>query len=270
MWRPSEPSLTIAARGLVGLDLIVTGAASDLHSGRHGGAVPNPLHALSAILASLHRPDGSVAVAGFYDDVRPLGTEEKAALRAIPFDEEDYREEVGARALLGEPGFTTLERVWTRPTLEVNGIRGGGDLTVIPREARAHVTCRLVPEQRPAAVLEALARHVETYCPPGVAAAVVPESDGVPAYSIPAEHRGIVSAREALRRVYPGVEPLLVRMGGTLPAASILGDVLGLDTVFFSFSGGGECLHAPNEFFRLARLREGQEAWAELLQLLAS
>ena len=200
----------------------------------------------------------------------PLSPEDREALSAIPFDEEAYRDEVGAQALAGEPGYTTLERIWTRPTLEVNGVRGGGDLTVIPKEARAHVTCRLVPDQRPAAVLEALARHVEAHCPSGVTASVVPESDGVPAYSIREDHPGIAAAREALRRVYPSVEPLLVRMGGTLPAASMLAAELRLDTVFFSFSSGDENLHAPNEFFRLARLREGQEAWRHLLELLAA
>jgi acetylornithine deacetylase/succinyl-diaminopimelate desuccinylase-like protein len=178
MWRPSEPSLTIAARGLVGLDLVVTGARSDLHSGRHGGAIPNPLGALATILAGLHRPDGAVAVEGFYEDVRPLSEDDRGALLAIPFDEEAYRSEIGAQALAGEPGFTVLERIWTRPTLEVNGLRAGGDLTVIPREARAHVTCRLVPDQRPAAVLEAVARHVALHCPPGVTVSVFPESDG--------------------------------------------------------------------------------------------
>jgi acetylornithine deacetylase/succinyl-diaminopimelate desuccinylase-like protein len=270
MWRPSEPSLTIAARGLVGLDLVVTGARSDLHSGRHGGAIPNPLRALATILAGLHRPDGAVAVEGFYEDVRPLSEDDRAALLAIPFDEEAYRSEIGAQALAGEPGFTALERIWTRPTLEINGLRGGGDLTVIPGEARAHVTCRLVPDQRPVAVLEAVARHVALHCPPGVTVSVLPEADGVPAYSIAADHPGVLAARDALRRVYPGVEPLVVRMGGTLPAASIMGAVLGLETVFFSFSSGDEGLHAPNEFFRLSRLREGLQAWAHLFELLAA
>lgn len=270
MWRPSEPSLTIAARGLVGFDVVVTGAGSDLHSGRHGGAIPNPLRALAGILAGPHRPDGTVAIEGFYEDVRPVSENDRAALLVIPFDEEAYRSEIGAQALAGEPGFTALERIWTRPTLEVNGLRGGGDLTVIPREVRAHVTFRLVPDQRPAAVLEAVARHVALHCPPGVTASVLPESDGVPAYSIAADHPGVVAARDALRRVYAGVEPLVVHMGGTLPAASIMGAVLGLETVFFSFSSGDEGLHAPNEFFRLSRLREGLQAWAHLFELLAA
>ena len=151
MWRASEPSVPVAAKGLLALDVVVVGPASDLHSGRHGGAVHNPNHALAAIVASLHRTDGAVAVDRFYDDVIPLTEADRAALERIPFEEDVYRRDVGVSALHGEPGWTTLERLWTRPTLEVNELKGGGAFTVIPHEARAHVTCRLVPSRtRPA------------------------------------------------------------------------------------------------------------------------
>ena len=270
MWRPDEPSLTLGSRGLVDAELVVTGAASDLHSGRHGGAVANPLHALAEIVASLHAPDGSVAVAGFYDDVLRLEPEERAELARVPFDEEAYRLEIGVPALHGEPGFTALERIWTRPTLEVNGIWGGGAFTVIPRAARAHISCRLVPDQEPVAVAAALAEHVAGRWRPGVEAALAHRPFSTPAYAIPPTHPAIAAAREALRRTYPGSEPLLVRMGGTLPAAPLFREILGLETLFFSFSTGDERLHAPNEFFRLSRLREGLRAWAELWSLVAS
>src|SRR3954471_7680675 len=125
MWRPSEPSVSVAAKGLLALDIEVTGPDSDLHSGRHGGAVHNPNHALALILASLHDADGRVAVPGFYDGVRDV------EIGAIPFDEAEYRRQVGVPELFGEPGFSTLERLWTRPTLEVNGVIGGGAFTVI-------------------------------------------------------------------------------------------------------------------------------------------
>src|SRR5262249_51684972 len=118
MWRPDEPSISVASKGLVGFDLVAIGAASALHSGRHGGAVQHPRHALAPPLSTLHRPGGGVAVEGFYDQVRPLAEADRAALAAVPFDEEAYRESVGAHALHGEPGFSTLERLWTRPTLE--------------------------------------------------------------------------------------------------------------------------------------------------------
>jgi acetylornithine deacetylase/succinyl-diaminopimelate desuccinylase-like protein len=172
-------------------------------------------------------------------------------------------------ALHGEPGRSTLERLWTRPTLEVNELRGGGAFTVIPRAARAHVTCRLVPEQRPDAVARAIAAHVEAVAPPGVEVSVREHPGAVPAYAIPVDHPAVLAADRALRTVYPGVEPLLVRIGGTLPAATLFERELGLKTLLFSFSTSDEQLHAPNEFFRLARLDEGIAAWTELWRLLA-
>jgi acetylornithine deacetylase/succinyl-diaminopimelate desuccinylase-like protein len=269
MWRASEPSIAIGAKGLLAFDLTVTGARADLHSGRHGGAVHNPNHALAVLVASLHDPDGGVAVAGFYDGVESLGEADRAALQAVPFDEEEYRREVGVVALHGEPGYSTLERLWARPTLEVNGIAGGGAFTVIPSEARAHVTCRLVPGQQPDAVFAAIAAHVRSHTPPGVGVAIEAEAGAVPAYAIAADHPAVEAGRRALATVYPDRQPLLVRMGGTLPAAVLFEQILGLKTLMFSFSTGDEQLHAPDEFFRLERLEEGMRAWAELWLRLA-
>ncbi|HST17931.1 MAG TPA: dipeptidase [Gaiellaceae bacterium] len=270
MWRASEPSVAVAAKGLLALDLVVTGPASDLHSGRHGGAVHNPNHALARIVASLHSADGGVAVPGFYDDAAELAPADRDALERVPFDEEAYRSEVGVPALHGEPGRSTLERLWARPTLEVNELRGGGAFTVIPREARAHVTCRLVPDQDPDRVFEAIAAHVADMSPPGVAVGVERQPGAVPAYAIAADHPAVRAAHSALHTVYRDREPLLVRIGGTLPAAVLFERVLGLKTLLFSFSTADENLHAPNEFFRLERLDEGVAAWTELWRLLAT
>ncbi|MFL5925745.1 MAG: M20/M25/M40 family metallo-hydrolase [Gaiellaceae bacterium] len=261
MWRASEPSIPIAAKGLLALDVVVTGPASDLHSGRHGGAVQNPNHALAAIVAGLHDADGAVAVRGFYDDVVPV------EVGNVPFDEEAYRRETGAPALHGEPGYSTLERLWTRPTLEVNELRGGGAFTVIPRQARAYLTCRLVPNQEPERILAAIRRHIAA--PAGVAVRVDARPGAVPAYSIAVDDPAVRAAQAALRAVYPDREPLLVRIGGTLPAAAMFEQVLGLKTLLFSFSTADENLHAPNEFFRLARLGEGVAAWSALWRALA-
>ena len=261
MWRASEPSIPVAAKGLLALDLVVEGPSSDLHSGRHGGAVQNPNHALAAIVASFHTGDGTVAVPGFYEDVAPVELED------IPFDEEAYRKEIGVPELHGEPGYSALERLWTRPTLEVNELRGGGAFTVIPKEARAHITCRLVPDQDPERVLSAIERHV--VAPPGVAVRIEAHPGAVPAYSIGVDHPAVRAAAQALRAVYAGEEPLLVRIGGTLPAAVLFEQILGVKTLLFSFSTADENLHAPNEFFRLARLGEGIAAWSELWRLLA-
>jgi len=269
MWRPSEPSVSVAAKGLVAFDLVVEGPATDLHSGRHGGAVQNPNHALARIVASLHDDEGSVEVPGFYDEVEPLSDADAAALAQIPFDEESYRADVGVTALHGEPGHSTLERLWTRPTLEVNELRGGGPFTVIPRVARAHLTSRLVPGQHPEAIVDVVAAHVVRHTPPGVTARIELQPGAVPAYALGAGHPAADAAVQALRSVYPGSEPLLVRIGGTLPAASLFERILGLKTLLFSFSTSDEQLHAPNEFFRLSRLEEGVAAWSELWRLLA-
>jgi acetylornithine deacetylase/succinyl-diaminopimelate desuccinylase-like protein len=263
MWRPSEPSIAVAAKGLLALELVVDGPASDLHSGRHGGAVLNPNHALAAIVASFHDADGRVAVPGFYDDVVPVGD-----LSRVPFDESAYRAEVGVPELHGEPGFSTLERLWARPTLDVNELRGGGAFTVIPGRATAYVTCRLVPDQRPPRVFDALAAHVAAVAPAAVRVRVELLPGAVPAYSIPEDDPAVVAGVHALRTVYPSTEPLLVRIGGTLPAATLFERELGVKTLLFSFSIGDEQLHAPNEFFRLPRIEEGIAAWTELWRLL--
>jgi acetylornithine deacetylase/succinyl-diaminopimelate desuccinylase-like protein len=143
MWRPSEPSLSVKSKGLVSMDIVVTGAATDLHSGRYGGTVANPLHALSEILASLHTPDGAVAVAGFHDGIPPLSEARRREIADVSFDVTHYLGALGLAQAHGEPGFTTLERLWERPTLEINGVRGGGKYTVIPHIATANVSCRL-------------------------------------------------------------------------------------------------------------------------------
>jgi acetylornithine deacetylase/succinyl-diaminopimelate desuccinylase-like protein len=271
MWRIDEPSLTVASRGLCGLELTLTAAAKDLHSGRHGGGVANPLHAMAALIASMHEADGRVAVAGFYDDVVELTDEERAAIAALPYDERAYLAQVGAPSAVGEPGYTTLERQWTRPTLEVNGMWGGyqgpGQKTVIPSEAHAKITCRLVPDQDPEAVAARVARHLEAHVPPGTRLSLSLENHGSRAAHIGRDHFALSAADAALQATY-GVRPIVVRMGGTVPIAELFQRHLGLDTVFFSFSTADEDFHAPNEFFRVHRLHEGLDAWARYWDIL--
>jgi acetylornithine deacetylase/succinyl-diaminopimelate desuccinylase-like protein len=184
MWRIDEPSLTVASRGLAGLELTLTAASKDLHSGRHGGAVANPLHAMARLVASLHDADGRVAVAGFYDRVRELTPAERADIAALPFDEATYLAQIGASSVFGEPGYTTLERLWTRPTLEVNGMWGGyegpGSKTVIPSEAHAKITCRLVVDQDPEEIVELVRRHLVAHVPPGTRLSIAPAITGTP------------------------------------------------------------------------------------------
>jgi acetylornithine deacetylase/succinyl-diaminopimelate desuccinylase-like protein len=271
MWRVDVPSITVASRGLAGLEFTVQGPAKDLHSGRHGGAVANPLHALARLVASLHTDDGRVAVAGFYDDVAALDAAERAGLDALPFSDDDYLQQVGAPALVGEPGYGTLARLWARPTLEVNGLWGGyqgaGSKTVIPAEAHAKITCRLVPDQRPDDIVAKVAAHLRSHTPLGVTLAIRDGDHGAAAYAIPADHPALQAAAAVLAEVY-GAAPYRVRMGGTLPVSELFRRILGIYTVFFSFSTADEDFHAPNEFFRVARLYEGQDAWARLLARL--
>jgi acetylornithine deacetylase/succinyl-diaminopimelate desuccinylase-like protein len=271
MWRIDEPSLTVASRGLCGLELTLTAASKDLHSGRHGGGVANPLHAMATLIASLHESDGRVAVAGFYDAVRELSPDERATLAALPYDERAYLAQVGAPSAFGEPGYTTLERQWTRPTLEVNGMWGGyqgpGQKTVIPSEAHAKITCRLVPDQEPKEVAARVRQHLETHVPPGTRLSVLSAGHGSRAAHIRSDHFALKAADAALHATY-GVRPLVVRMGGTVPISELFQRHMGLDTVFFSFSTADEDFHAPNEFFRVHRLHEGLEAWARYWRIL--
>ncbi|HVT40728.1 MAG TPA: dipeptidase [Gemmatimonadaceae bacterium] len=271
MWRTDEPSLTVSSRGLAGLEVTLTAASRDLHSGRHGGGVANPLHAMARLIASLHEPSGRVAVAGFYEKVRELTAAERARIAALPFDEQSYLAQVGAPAPSGEPGYTTLERQWTRPTVEVNGMWGGyggpGQKTVIPSEAHAKITCRLVPDQDPDEVVGLVTRHLESHAPSGTTLSISPADHGARAAHIAADHFALKVADAALLAVY-GVRPLIVRMGGTVPISELFQRHMGLDTVFFSFSTADEDFHAPNEFFRVHRLHEGLEAWARYWELL--
>jgi acetylornithine deacetylase/succinyl-diaminopimelate desuccinylase-like protein len=271
MWRIDEPSLTVASRGLCGLELTLTAASKDLHSGRHGGGVANPLHAIAALVASLHESNGRVTVAGFYDDVRELSPDERAALAALPYDEPAYLAQVGAQSVFGEPGYTTLERQWTRPTLEVNGMWGGyqgpGQKTVIPCEAHAKITCRLVPDQHPDEVAARVRRHLEAHLPQGTRLSLSLADHGSRAAHIKLDHFALRAADAALHTTY-GVRPLVVRMGGTVPISELFQRHMGLDTVFFSFSTADEDFHAPNEFFRVHRLHEGLEAWARYWEIL--
>ena len=271
MWRINEPSLTVASRGLAGLELTLTAAKKDLHSGRHGGAVANPLHAMAEVIASLHDAHGKVAVRGFYDRVTELSSEERADIAALPFDDAAYLEQVGAPETFGESGYTTLERQWTRPTLDVNGIWGGyqgpGSKTVIPSEAHAKITCRLVPDQDPDEIASLVARHLEAHTPAGTTLDISYGDHGARPYAISADHPALQAASRALAEVY-GVTPLVVRMGGTVPISELFKRHMGIDTVFFSFSTADEDYHAPNEFFRIHRLHEGLASWARCLALL--
>jgi acetylornithine deacetylase/succinyl-diaminopimelate desuccinylase-like protein len=272
-WRADLPSVIVGSRGICALEVSVSGPGKDLHSGRHGGAVANPIQALVKLLAGLHDEAGAVAVPGFYDGLEPVGEDEIAGIAAISFDEAAYLREVGAVEGVGEAGYTLLQRNWIRPTLEFNGIVGGytgaGKKTVIPASASAKITCRLVPGQDPTRIVELVATHLERHAPRGTRVSVRREAGGTPAYAVRADHPGLALSEDVLEGVL-GQRPVRVRMGATIPIGEIFHRVLGLDTVFFSFATVDEDYHAPNEFFRLSSYRTGMIAWARYLRRLGA
>lgn len=271
MWRPDVPSITVSSRGLAALSFTVRGARQDLHSGRHGGGVANPLHAAAELVASLH-DNGKVAVEGFYDDVVALDAALSRGLERLSFDEKKYLAQIGAPAGFGEPGYGMLARQWYRPTLEANGFYGGyqgpGSKTVLPSEAHVKLTCRLVPNQNPSDVIARVRRHLEKRCPPGVSIEIEEGHEGAKAYCVSPDKPAVRAAADTLNEVF-GVPPEIVGMGGTIPIVTTFRDVLGVDTVFFSFSTADENIHAPNEFYRPERFRLGLQAWARLWRRLA-
>jgi acetylornithine deacetylase/succinyl-diaminopimelate desuccinylase-like protein len=270
MWRADLPTLTVASRGLCALEFSVKGAGKDLHSGRHGGSAPNALHALAKLVASLHDADGRVAVAGFYDGILPPDPLIFQSIRAAQFDPSAYYEAIGAEPPEPLPDAETLlRRQWLEPTLEINGMWGGyskpGSKTVIPASGHAKITCRLVAGQDPAKVTAAIERHLQNNLPPGFALEVTDMGHGSRAFSLNPDNPLLTIAEDVLEALW-GTRPLRVAMGATIPIGSIFREHLGIDTMFFSFSTADEDFHAPNEFFRLSRFRDGQLAWEDLLR----
>ena len=267
-----QPSLTVALRGICAVQVDVTGPSRDLHSGSYGGAVCNPIHELAAMLAGLHDRDGSVAVPGFYDRVREATAEEREQTAAVPFSAEEFLTETGAPAVFGAPGYTTRERIWHRPTLEINGVWGGyqeaGIKTVLPSRAGAKITCRLVADQDPEEIRTLLIDHLTSAAPEGVVVEVQRLSmDGKP-YEIPAGNRFNRIAAAVLTEEY-GKAPVYLRAGGSIPITGCFRDHLGVHTVNFGFGLKDELAHSPNEFFRLSSFRRSQRLYARLLRRMA-
>ena len=271
-WTADEPNIVVGLKGLSSMELKVTGAKSDLHSGLHGGAVANPLLALSQILAGLKNAEGDILVEGFYKGVQELTDEDRAEIASVPYNEANYMAELGVDALHGEPGYSTRERAWARPTMDVNGIWGGyqgeGSKTVLPNEARAKITCRLVDGQEPQEVFEAIVSHAKKICPAGVKfSAERLVGSGTP-FRVPRNHNASEMVRQVLEEVY-GMAPYVTRLGGSIPIISTFLQEIGVHTTMFGFSIGDENLHAPNEFFRLRNFDRGQKAYCRLLEKLA-
>jgi acetylornithine deacetylase/succinyl-diaminopimelate desuccinylase-like protein len=262
-------SVNVGSRGNAGFEFTVRTAAKDLHSGRYGGIVPNALHVIADMVSALHASDGSVAVPQFYQDVKDTGVAELEALESVPLDEQSLFATIGSRPL-GEPGRSTLERLWLRPCLDVNGMWGGymgpGGKTVIPHEAHAKLTVRLVPSQDPSKVAQAVKDFLVSRCPVGCELEFGVDRGQSAAYEVPLSHPLLHVVEAALTKTH-GQRPYRVRVGGTLPISAIVRDELGVDTVMLSYSTADEDFHAPNEFFRLSSIDDGLVAWTELFRL---
>jgi acetylornithine deacetylase/succinyl-diaminopimelate desuccinylase-like protein len=257
------PTLCVGLRGMVYTEIEVRGAKTDLHSGIYGGAAPNPFVALAQILAKLKDEHGRILIPGFYDDVIPPSAEELAAWKSLPFDEDQYRiTEVGPRELVGEPGYSVLERTWARPTLDVHGIpggfTGGGAKTVIPARVLAKVSMRLVPGMTPAKIFALYKECVEKAAPPGVDVEVRQIHSGDPCL-IPVDNPYIQAATRALREVW-GKDTVFVRSGGSIPIVGDFDRNLGLPSVMMGFGLPDDNLHAPNEKFNLRNFALGIES----------
>jgi acetylornithine deacetylase/succinyl-diaminopimelate desuccinylase-like protein len=272
MWAADVPSMCVGMRGVIDAQIDLTGPERDLHSGSFGGAVPNPLHVLADLLAGLHDADGRIALRGFYDNVAPLSEQERGLLSLLPFDEQAWLADAGhSGAAAGEAGFSTLERIWARPTAEINGMWGGhtgpGGKTIIPRDAHAKLSFRLVARQEPADVAAALREYVAERTPPGIKATVTIGGPGVRPCSSPVDAPAVLAARRALQRAF-GRAVLFTREGGSGPEAD-LADILAAPLVFVGVGLDEDCIHAPNEKVDMSLLLKGAEAVAYLWDELA-
>lgn len=257
-----KPAIVYGLRGLAYLLVDVYGPKRDLHSGHYGGAVKNPINALAHIIARLQDEEGRVLIPGFYNDVRVLDEEERKILNELPFDEKEWADEIGVRHPWGEPGYTLVERIGARPTLDVNGIVGGytgdGGKTVLPAHAHAKVSMRLVPDQDPAAIIDAFTRYVLEIAPPEVRVEVRQTGGGSFASISDYNTDAVRAAADAYHEVY-GQKPVLMREGGSIPVVGQLQTHLGLETVLMGFSSPDAQIHAPNERFYLPNFYQGIE-----------
>jgi acetylornithine deacetylase/succinyl-diaminopimelate desuccinylase-like protein len=253
------PAITVALRGLVYFQLDVMGSRQDLHSGVYGGAVDNPVNALCQIVAALKGPDGRVNVPGFYDDVAELTPLDRAAFAALPLDEEAYVESIGVPELHGEPGFTTLERLGARPTLDVCGIWGGfegeGPKTIIPAHAHAKISTRLVANQDSEKIFGLIADYVARVAPKSVRYSIQRLGDGNPSLT-PIDNPATQAAARAIEATF-GVTPLYIREGGSVPVCASFESILGLSTVLLGFAPADGNFHAPNEWMWMSNYETG-------------
>lgn len=272
MQGPGEPAIMVGLRGLAYLEVTVQGPSYDLHSGLYGGAVPNPIHGLSQMIASLHDAQGRVNIPGFYDDVLDLTEEEREVQRRLSPRIVDFRAEVGIALDTGEQGYAIVERTTSRPTLDCNGIWGGyieeGAKTVLPALAHAKVSCRLVPNQDPDKMAKLVGEHLESIAPPGFKVSYALHHGGRPYLADP-KSKAVQAVKNALTDVW-NHEAVLIRGGGSIPIVADFKDVLGADSVLMGLGLQDDRLHSPDEKFAVENYFQGIRACAEALTRLAA
>jgi acetylornithine deacetylase/succinyl-diaminopimelate desuccinylase-like protein len=273
MIAPGVPTLSYGLRGVAALELKVTGAKMDLHSGIYGGAVANPITALAQLLATLHDRDGHIVIPGFYDDVLPLENWEREAWRKLPIDpDKEVLKETGAPALFGEKDYSTLERLWARPTAEINGIGGGyqgkGTKTVIASHAMAKITFRLVPNQKADKIVDLAKKHLQKNLPPGVTLELTGGHNGSWYLTDPKSKFG-EAAQRALRKAF-NHDVALIREGGSIPIVSDFRNILSVETLLCGLALPGCRAHSPNENFPLENFEGGMRLNKAILQEIAA
>ena len=268
MFNRETPAITTMLRGLLGEEVIITGADRDLHSGYYGGAAINPIRVLSRIIASLHDDTGRITVPGFFDGVHETPEAIKNQWKTLGFEARDFLGAVGLSELAGEEGRTALEQVWARPTCEVNGITGGytgdGFKTVLPAQASAKISFRLVGEQDPFAIRESFRKMVTEMLPPDCSVEFKDHGAG-PASVMSTENPAFEAARSALSDEWPN-EAAFLGGGGSIPIAGHFKEILGLDSMLIGFGLDDDALHAPNEKYDLASFHKGARSWARVLE----
>ncbi len=256
-----NPSLDTGVRGLSYIEVEVTAAARDLHSGTYGGAVANPIVVLSKMIADCHDENNHVTIPGFYDDVDVISAEERALINKAPFDEKEYKDEIGIKELWGEKGFSTYERTGIRPTLELNGIWGGytgqGSKTVLPAKATAKISARLVPSQSSEKMTKLLLDYFRNAGPSCVTVNAFEHHGGEP-YATPIDSKGYQAASKALETTF-GKTPIPIRGGGSIPICNTLEKELGIKIIFMGFGLDNDGLHSPNEKYNLENYYKGIE-----------
>jgi len=265
------PAITYGLRGIIAAEICLTGPSKDLHSGIFGGSIANPANAIATLCGSLVASDGRVKIPGFYDDIQPVASAERAQFAELPFSTDTFLETTGSSDVWGEDGWSTLERRWIRPTCDINGILSGytgeGPKTIVPSWAKAKITCRLVPGQDPDTILNSLEQYLQEQCPDGLRFEFS-RFHGCPAFVFDPTSKWLTAASEAVAVAF-GSDPVFIREGGSIPVVMSFKQILNVDTLLLGWGRNSDNLHSPNEHIHLADFHNGLMASAILWDSLS-